>query len=314
MRRIHFLILYFPLCACATTAPPAEVSVPSVLQTNDVTPSHPVLVLKRKIAVGRFTNETLYGKALLEPDSPDPLAGQAEDMVATALGNTHKFVVLDRQDLGLVEAEKALTGSSNKIVGADDLLVGAVTQFGRQTEGEDGFLSNTKKQIAYAQVQLRLIDAKTARVVFTATGTGQALVEHGTVAGFGNQAAYDETLNDRAINAAINDVMNELVEKLDSTPWHTDILKVDGASIYIAGGTHQGVTPGMNLALMQPGQAVQSATSGFDIDLPAQQVATLKVVSTFGENAENEGSICEVTSGRVPPHIADLVVVAGTAP
>jgi curli biogenesis system outer membrane secretion channel CsgG len=141
------------LAGCATTAPPPQVSAPAELASSNIAPPAPSHVLKRKIAVGRFTNETLYGKALLTGDEIDPLGRQTSDMMATALGDTGKFVVLERTDIGLVKGEQALTGVKSNIVGANDLLIGSLTQFGRETVGESGFLSNTKKQIAYAKVE-----------------------------------------------------------------------------------------------------------------------------------------------------------------
>ncbi len=235
--------------------------------------------------------------------------------MATALGDTGKFIVLERTDIGLVKGEQALTGVKSNIVGANDLLIGSLTQFGRETVGENGFLSNTKKQIAYAKVEIRLVDVKTAQVIFTATGTGQASVENGTVAGFGNEAGYDETLNDRAIGAAINDVMNALVEKLNERPWKTDILKAEGDTVYISGGIHQGLTPGTKLAVMKAGDVIKSNQSGFDINLPAQKVASLTVVSNFGTDEQNEGSVCNVTGGALPAsNLQRLYVTAGDAP
>jgi curli biogenesis system outer membrane secretion channel CsgG len=305
----------FAISGCATPAPPPEVSSPASLATNDVAPAAPAHILKRKIAVGRFSNETLYGKALLIPGVPDPLEKQTSDMASNALADTGKFVVLERPDLSEVQAEQALSGTHSSIIGADDLVIGSLTQFGRETEGEDGFLSNTKKQVAHATVDLRLVDVKTGEVIFTATGTGEASVENGTVAGFGNTADYDETLNDRAISAAINDVMNNLVEKLDAKPWETDILKVSGDSVYIAGGAHQGITPGTHLTIMQSGGAVTSTQSGFSIPLPGTPIATLTVASNFGSEPESEGSICTITSGTVPATgLSKLYVTADNTP
>lgn len=310
LRRAAFVLpSILILSACATPAPVARVSAPAALATHDIAPPLSEHVLKRKIAIGRFTNDTLYGKALLLPGQRDPLGAQAAAMMATALVRTHRFIVLERRNIGMVQAEQALDHRRGDIAGADVLLVGAVTEFGRQTEGEDGFLSNTKKQVANAKVAIRLVDARTARVIFTASGTGKASIENGTIAGFGNRAGYDETLNDRAIGAAIDDVTNEVVERLDQLPWRTDILKRSGGAVYIAGGVHQGLRPGTRLAVMQRTGRVRSAQTGFAISLPPLQVATVTVVSNFGTGAENEGSICTVTSGSISAKYTDLFVV-----
>ena len=265
------LVGVLALASCATPAPAPQVSEPAALAPSAVAPPAPAHVLKRKIAVGRFTNETMYGKALLAPGEADPLGRQTSDMLSTALVKTGKFLVFERPDLNLIMGEQALTGDKTNIIGVDDLLIGSLTQFGRETVGENGFLSNTKKQLAHAKVEIRLVDVHTGQVIFTTTGTGEASVENGTVMGFGNQAAYDETLNDRAIGAAIDDAMTPLVGRLAEKPWHTDILQVSGGQVFISGGAHQGLSVGTKLAVMRAGAMVKSTQTGFEIALPPQK-------------------------------------------
>jgi hypothetical protein len=136
-------------------------------------------------------------------------------------------------------------------------------------------------------------------VFFTATGTGDASTESGEIAGFGSKADYDEALNDRAIGAAISDVQGGLIAKLEERPWRTDILKVEGNLVYISGGTQQGLKVGDKLTILQQGEVVKSAQTGFEIALPAKAVGTVKVSSLFGDNETNEGAVTELVSGSV---------------
>jgi len=71
------------------------------------------------------------------------------------------------------------------------------------------------------------------------------------VAGFGGRSDYDATLNDRAIAAAISDVIDRLVVKLKDRPWKTDILDVQGTQVFISGGKSQGLRPGVDLVVME---------------------------------------------------------------
>jgi hypothetical protein len=184
-------------------------------------------------------------------------------------------------------------------VGADSLIMGSVTEFGRSVTGKTGFLSSTKMQTAKAKVDIRLVDVKTGLAYFSAQGAGEASVEAGEVAGFGSRSEYDATLNDRAIAAAISDVIDRLVSKLADRPWRTDILEVQGTQVFISGGTRQGLRVGDELVVMAAGQTIKSAQTGFDVTLPPKTVATLKVVQTFGDSETNEGSVCDQTSGAV---------------
>jgi hypothetical protein len=165
--------------------------------------------------------------------------------------------------------------------------------------GKTGFLSSTKVQLAKAKVDIRLVDVKTGHAYFSATGAGEASTEVGEVAGFGSRSEYDATLNDRAIAAAISDVIDALVAKLADRPWRTDVLQVQDGQVFISGGKSQGLRPGDELLVLEPGQTVKSAQTGFDVTLPPRQVGTLRVVSLFGDTETSEGSVCELTSGSI---------------
>jgi curli biogenesis system outer membrane secretion channel CsgG len=253
---------------------------------------------KRKVAVGRFTNETTYGRSLLADADLDRIGKQASDMLASRLVMSGQFIVLERPDLTKIQREQAIAGAAG-LVGADTLIMGSVTEFGRSVGGKVGFLSSTKTQLAKAKVDVRLVDVKTGHAYFSATGAGEATTEVGEVAGFGGRSDYDATLNDRAIAAAISDVIDRLVSKLADRPWRTDILEVKGPQVFVTGGRTQGLKPGDYLVVMEAGQAVKSAQSGFEVTLPPRPVASLQVMSTFGETETNEGSVCQLTSGAV---------------
>jgi curli biogenesis system outer membrane secretion channel CsgG len=289
--------------ACATPAQrPVTVESP-VPQAAQVAAQQAALApaaprYKRKIAVGRFTNETTYGRSLLNDADLDRIGKQASDMLTSRLVMSGQFIVLERPDLVKVQREQQLAGAAN-LVGADTLVMGSVTEFGRSVGGKVGFLSSTKTQLAKAKVDVRLVDVKSGHAYFSATGAGEASTEVGEVAGFGGRSDYDATLNDRAIAAAISDLIDRIVSKLADRPWRTDILDVQGAQVFVTGGKSQGLRAGDALAVMEAGQAVRSAQTGFEVALPPRQVASLRVISTFGDSETNEGSVCEIASGTV---------------
>src|ERR1700744_1187125 len=102
------------LTACATPqSPPKPIAAPAVspaAHEQAFQPSQPVL--KRKIAIGRFSNSTNYGRALLMDGQKDPLAEQASDMLMTRLVDTGQFIVLERSDLDAVKAESQISGGA----------------------------------------------------------------------------------------------------------------------------------------------------------------------------------------------------------
>ncbi|RYG21897.1 MAG: curli production assembly protein CsgG, partial [Burkholderiales bacterium] len=112
--------------------------------------------LKRRIAVGRFSNSTTYGRALLLPGEADPIATQAADMLTNALVGSEKFIVFERQDLDAIVRERVLSNSQQvSLGGVDALVVGSVTQLGRRNEGQAGFLNSRRRQSVAATVEIR---------------------------------------------------------------------------------------------------------------------------------------------------------------
>ena len=315
MRKKGFLwILPVLLAGCATTSvTPVAVEAPAPqMRQAKAQQAAQMPVAKRyklKVAVGRFTNETNYGRSLMTDADLDRIGKQASDMLASRLIQSGQFVVFERPDLTKVMNEQDIAGDS-RLVGSDTLLIGSVTEFGRSVGGKSGFLSSTKVQTAKAKVDIRLVDVKTGHAYFSAIGAGEANTESGEVAGFGSRTAYDATLNDRAIAAAISDVIDKLVSKLGDRKWKTDILEAKDGRVYISGGQRQGLVEGDKLAVMEAGETVKSRQTGFDIALPPKRVATLRVTGFFGETETDEGSECEVVEGSLAKPLSPRLFVA----
>src|ERR1700736_5606471 len=288
---------------CATTSTPQQVVAAPVSAAQQAEAQRQAALpvaktFKRKVAIGRFTNETRYGKTFQLDANDDPLGKQVSDMLSTRLVASQKFLVFERPDIDKVRAEQSITHESG-MIGVDALVIGSVTEFGRSTTGKSGFLSGTKVQTAHAKVEIRLVDVRTGYIFFTASGAGDASTESGEIAGFGSKADYDATLNDRAIGAAISDVQNSLISKLEERPWRTDILKVDGRQLYLSGGMRQGLQGGDTLSVLKAGEKIKSSQSGFDISLPAKTVGQIRIVSRFGDNDTNEGAVADILSGDI---------------
>jgi curli biogenesis system outer membrane secretion channel CsgG len=256
-------------------------------------------VLKTKIAVGRFSNETRYGASLLRDDNFDPLGKQAADILAAYLVKTGKFLVLERSDLNAIKTEQVQDGQSKAVVGADTLIIGSVVEFGRTEDGKRGLLNKERIQRAHAKVAIRLVDVRTGLAYFSATGQGEATTDTKTVLGLGSTSSYDGTLTDKALSVAVEDMLERLVNSLSARKWRTDILSIDGNQIYISGGQHQGLNVGDKLGLVKPGKVIKSAQTGFDIQLPSTSIGTLQVVSLFGESETNEGAVTQLVSGSI---------------
>jgi len=304
------------LAGCATQAPPVivkELPQSALSQKNaqqavvNAVPSAPTL--KRKIALGRISNETNYGQSLLRDNVGDPLGKQVTDLLSKALTETGAFIVFERPDVSRLQAESNLTGAKLNLIGVDALVIGSLTEFGRKTIGQSGFASASKKQVAFAKVDFRLVDVSTGRIFFSASGAGETSTESASTFGFGSTAGYDGTLNDSAIRQAVSEAANKLSTELASRPWQTYFLSAEQGRYYIAGGKSQGLSPGMVFSVQTLGEKIKSPQTGFDITLPGHEIAQFRVDSNFGDSDVTEGSAGSIVSGSIQGFRLDQLVV-----
>lgn len=256
--------------------------------------------LKRKVAIARFSNETQYGRSFLVDSSADPVGKQAVDILSKKLLQTGRFLLLERADLGKINAELSIADRGALKNAADYLIVGSVTEFGRRTEGEVGVFSRTKKQTAFAKVTIRLVDVKTGQIIYAEDGSGEAFSTVGEVMGVGSRADYDSTLNDRALDTAIGNLASNVIENLLKNPWRSYVLSYEDGSYVISGGPSQGIKVGDLFDVFSQGKTIKNPQTGMDITLPGKKVAQIKITAFAGGSAENELSLAVVAEGTLP--------------
>jgi curli biogenesis system outer membrane secretion channel CsgG len=130
--------------------------------------------------------------------------------------------VLDRDNLEESRQEAQFKGSAQAIKGADYLVTGAVSEFGRKDVGDKqlfGVLGRGKTQVAYAKVTLNIVNPATSEVVYSVQGAGEYSLSEREVLGFGSTASYDATLNGKVLDLAIREAVNALTAGIDSGAW-----------------------------------------------------------------------------------------------
>ncbi|RUO22252.1 curli production assembly protein CsgG [Aliidiomarina iranensis] len=318
--KTKFLALAIAAAICSGCASQAPAPSPSNSQISDqqqleaqqqILQQAPESVqLKRKIAVGRLSNETNYGRSLLRGADEGLFDNKIADMFNQAIVNTNNFLIFERQDISLLENEVALNDRVSEMVGVDTLVIGSLTEFGRSTTGERGFLSSSAKQEATATVDIRLVDVATGQVIASVTGTGSSSNEQSRTMGFGSVSGYDGSLNDQAIGAAVNAAVAKMSSLLLENPWSADILAVEEGNIYISGGEAQGIKIGQTFAVKTKGRRVNSGTTGAMITLPGSEVAKLEIAGTFGRTELDQGSFGTLTEGSIDGYdMATLEIV-----
>ena len=294
MKKYIFILLFI----CISGAVYAQRKVVEV-ETEPTSQSETARMLKRKVAIGRFSNETQYAKGLFYDKENDPMGKQALDILSTRLAASGKFILLERNDISQLLDEANSTENGFQKIGADYMIIGSITQYGRKNLGDAKVFSTTKTQIVEAAVSIRLVDVSTGLIIYSDEAKGDAELKTKTTMGIGGRADFDATLSDKAISAAITKLVENIINKCTNKPWRSYFLTYDSDAVIVSGGASQGISVGDVFAVKLKGKTVKNPQTGINIELPGKQVGKVEVVSVAGDTPETEYSIVSFKEGEI---------------
>jgi len=265
-----------------------------------------------RVAVIEFENKTTYGQRL---------GTAAADILVTELGKTDRFILIERAKLDKLLNEQKLgqTGvvdpntaaRMGMVLGAAAIVTGAVSEFGTQQKGTDYLITESKKQVARAVVDVRVINTETSQILYAESGTGETSSSSGTFLGMGSSASYNESMEGEALRAAIQKFAGNLTARLTSIPWTCRIAELDGQVLYLDAGLRSGLNIGQELDVVELGAEIKSPNTGLVIGRKEKLLGKCRVVEHFGE----DGAKAEIITGATPK-AGDLArlpkVAAGT--
>ena len=195
------------LTACATESSkvidnPTPISVSNACNAN-----------RPAISIGRFNNQSSYNNGIFG-DGEDRLGNQAQTLLISDLTQSGCFVMLERSNMSAIAQESKISGQVQNLKGAQYVITGDITEFGRKTTGDHqlfGILGSGKQQTAYAKVNINVVDVKTSQVVYTASGAAEYSLSNREIIGFGGSSGYDSTLNGKVLGLAIRNGVNNLI-------------------------------------------------------------------------------------------------------
>ena len=264
--------------------------------------------IKRKVAIGRFSNETQYAKGIFYDNENDPMGKQALDILSSKLAASGKFILLERGDLDKVLEEVNNGSSSFQKVGADFLIIGSITEYGRKNIGDVKVFSSSKTQVVEAAVSIRLVDVSTGLIIYSDESKGSAELTTKTTLGIGGRADYDATLSDKAISVAISQLVDNIINKCTDKPWRSYFLAFDEEAI-ISGGATQGLVQGDLFVVKKKGKIVTNPQTGIKFELPGKEVAKVSIEMTGGDTPETEFSIVNFKEGSIDKNnLADYYI------
>jgi len=272
--------------------------------------------LKKIVAVSRFENKTAWkGQVSLD-------YGMA-DQLTDALMQSGQFVVMERQTLGDVMAEQDLANSgraqksqsaqTGKLVNAQILVKGTVTEFENKSSGSDsgvgfgGFKVGAKREEAHVGLIIRLIDTTTGEVLDSQRVEGKA-ASGGTsfgmnVAGVGfGTSGFSKTPLGKATQMAIDNAVSIIAAKLKNVPFQARIVKVNGDDeVLISGGQKTGIAEGDAFTIYSVGESLVDPATGEQLGSELEKKGSVKVTKVEEKyaKAKADGSLKGIKAGDI---------------
>jgi curli biogenesis system outer membrane secretion channel CsgG len=290
---------------------------------------------KARVAVSRFTDKT--GKGWWTGAIGDGMA----EMLTTALFHSNRYIVLERQTVGDVLKEqdlgqagrikKGTEAQVGEIEGAELLIAGAVTEFEGAASGGGGGLGGvggTAGRIlggiaggikkAHMAIDVRVIDAKTSRIVAATSVEGEAtdFSVGGALGGYGGGGAlggalggWSKTPTEKALRICIQEAVKFIVAKTPATYYRHGAPAAAAATrpVAAAAGATVASASGAASAPAPPGaKALQSIRADMDKQVVAElneaklRGAVLSVVvslKTTGSKASQPLNLNRSSSG-----------------
>ena len=314
--------------ACGGSAPKPELAAPVAVPAAAGPPAAGTWAGPRmRVAVGQF-GELEAAKALLEQMGMKGVGPLITEQITTGLVATQRVTVLERSQIGKVIGNTQLekegdlskyfdqgsTAESGRLLGAQAMLVGAVTQFEPNVEGGGGGLNlpglgtlKYHQDKAVVGIEVRLVEQQTGKVLAAAHGTGEVLSKEAggalSYAGIGTQiGAYQKTPLGTATRMAAERALASLSKAVETVPWEGGVADVRGPEkVFIDAGEDLSLRAGQRFRVVHRGAPIQApdgSVMGYD-DTEAGVVEITQV--------QPKMSVARVVEGEGPRKAGDRV-------
>ncbi|MCD6578579.1 hypothetical protein J7L48_03820 [bacterium] len=261
---------------------------------------------KLRVAISKFENKTnSYGNW--------EIGTGLSDMLITALVQSGRFTVVEREQLDKILGEQKLSlsgaitpQSSAKIgnmLGVQYLISGSVTEFINKSSSQGskirfkGISVGGKSFYAKLGIDIKVYDVNTGEIVTAghadgeAKGTGFSLGAYRGPIDFSNSKMQKSPMG-KAARQAIVKVVSYITEKIGSKEWAGKVITVKNGMVYINGGKNYGINEGDEFTIEKKGEELVDPDTGLSLGAETERIGTIKVVEVKGKY-----SICEVVSG-----------------
>lgn len=296
---------------------------------------------KKRVAVLNFEYATVQTQVSAVFGTNVDVGKGISDLLVQQLVTDGKYSVIERNALDKIlneqnfansdRADPATAAKIGKILGVDAVIMGSITQFGRddqnKTYGGGAVvarkfgLGGLQKRDAKAEVAItgRMVDTTTGEILAAATGSGESSRKGtslvGAGGGGGNAAGggYDmtsknfgETILGEAVHAAVTQMATQLDEKAEALPTRKAefsglVADVSGSTIILNIGRNSGVQVGDSVDISRPVRTVKDPSTGKVIKTITSKMGTATITEVDADSATAN------YNGSSPAKVGDAV-------
>jgi len=301
----RILTILFLVCAASFFIIPEE----SAIAKDDdgvieVVGLPPLKGPKKTIAVLSFENKSGFAGEI-------SIGDEFSEMLTESLMKSGQFIVVARQELGAVISEQDMaasnrfaqskTATKGKLIPAQIIIKGAVTEFDAQEKGGTGGfrlgnlgfgdigISGTSSR-AHVGVIVSIINSTTGQVIDSHRVEGKA-----SSSGIGVDYAYrwfslggadfKRTHLGKATHSAIAEAVRYIADRLADLPWSGSIVKVEGETAYINAGSEAGIVAGDSFNVYREEEIFTDPVTGAPLGAEKTELGEIEVTSVKGKYA-----------------------------
>ncbi len=235
---------------------------------------------------------------------------QAQDMFVTELVGTHKYRVIEREQLQAIMQEKNLSLSGDidpktaikagKLLGVEYLITGALTELGSKKTGvhvPGGLLGRFQPSTDVGTskmdctIDARAINTTTGEIVWADKASQSSSDVKVFVAGAGG-GVDDQRKLDHLVRPVVAKLAASLAKenlgtsgvggKGDTSGVAGKIARVDGGTIYVNVGSEAGVKEGDEFSVFRTGEVIKDPDTGEVLGANETKVGKIRIVAVRG--------------------------------
>lgn len=254
---------------------------------------------KLRVAVVSFENNSTWSYW------GDNLGQAAADVFVTALMETGKFSMIERNKVDIVLAEQDFGATGRitpqtaaqigKMLGVDLLLTGSVSQFSINRTG--GGIRRISVGVTTGKVvlQSRLVDTTTGEIIVAAEEENKKTLVGARYRSINFQQSFDYGMANEIMHPAVEKMVVKIVEQtanMSASAHSGRVIKTEGSQVWVNLGAGSGIKVGDEFSVIRMGEELIDPETGLYLGAEEENVGTIVIT-----DVKEKYSLANIKSG-----------------